>query len=380
MKGRPSADSDASPETKNDCQRPGKHKEIAELWMLCDEDDVCKLVDTIENWTNPFAVPEQDEIVHLATGAMVTSEIKADLLRAHEKGEQAFSDFLEKRMEMSDTKFHDPLTTMKFKCFKDLSSKPVKVGSREVVLKAYRASFARLLIMTQKRAIDLQHLFLFSLGPIPWSLASTDRTPAKTVKSKLLHLIENSVEPAESTPPDAVWLVDGMAVLQPLRVLLHGSTFSDLAGEIFSRITSAFGRGCQRIDFVVNQYPDASIKGCEQQRRAGSGSVRTTILHNKQLLPKQCKKSLSNGKKRGELATFLVKEWQDNRFASALVGKQPLPQQDWTATAYRAEIARLLRGTRWRVCADVRTWKQRHVCFYTPSMLLRTALQSLVLL
>lgn len=318
-KARSSYNSSSS-QRRDDCQP--KHKDNTPTRIARDEADICKLVDIAENWINPFTVREQSEIVHLATGATATTEIKEDLLGAYEKGEKAFTVFLEERLETSSTPFHDAISAMKLKRFKDLSAKSVKVGSKEIVLKADRALFARLLIMAQRRAIDLRQLFSYSLGPIPWSLASTDGTPAKTVKSKLLHLIESGVKPTESTPLDAAWLVDGMAVLQALPVLPHGSSFSDLAGEIFLRVTSAFGKGCQRIDFVVDQYPEVSIKGCERQRRARSGSVRTTILNSQQQLPRQWKKYLSNGKNKGELATFLVKEWQDKRFAKELLGKQ----------------------------------------------------------
>ena len=54
------------------------------------------------------------------------------------------------------------------------------------MLKAERNLFARLLVVTQTRDMDLQEVFKYSLGPLPWYLASADGSLCKTVKSKLL--------------------------------------------------------------------------------------------------------------------------------------------------------------------------------------------------
>ena len=35
--------------------------------------------------------------------------------------------------------------------------------------------------------VDLELTLRFPLGPVPWSLSTPDRIPAKTDKSKLLH-------------------------------------------------------------------------------------------------------------------------------------------------------------------------------------------------
>ena len=97
--------------------------------------------------------------------------------------------------------------------------------------------------MAQTRTVDVRKLFSYSLGPIPWSLANTDGTPAKACKAKLLHLIESKTAPADSVPVNAVWLADGMALLQALQGLPHYSTFADVAFLIFERVTSPFKSG-----------------------------------------------------------------------------------------------------------------------------------------
>ena len=42
--------------------------------------------------------------------------------------------------------------------------------------------------------VKLKEVLAYSLGPIPWSLATLDGNVSKTVKSKLLDAIENTVD------------------------------------------------------------------------------------------------------------------------------------------------------------------------------------------
>ena len=65
-----------------------------------------------------------------------------------------------------------------------------KANGKEIVLKADRNIFSRLLVIREKRGISLNEVLQFSLGPVAWSLASVDGTVFKTMKSKLLDEIE----------------------------------------------------------------------------------------------------------------------------------------------------------------------------------------------
>ena len=59
----------------------------------------------------------------------------------------------------------------------------VNIGGKEVMLKADRDFFARLLVVTQARDMDLHADFKYFLGPLLWSLASADGSFCKPVKS-----------------------------------------------------------------------------------------------------------------------------------------------------------------------------------------------------
>ena len=68
----------------------------------------------------------------------------------------------------------------------------------------------------------------YSLGPLPWALATPDGNLAKTNKAKLMHLLEEGTEPEEDIP---AWILDGMAILQSLNQLPR--TFGKLAKLVF---------------------------------------------------------------------------------------------------------------------------------------------------
>ena len=54
-------------------------------------------------------------------------------------------------------------------------------------LQAIRDMFNRLLIIGKRRDIDLEELLSYTIIPVPMSLGTTDGTPCKTVKAKLMH-------------------------------------------------------------------------------------------------------------------------------------------------------------------------------------------------
>ena len=89
----------------------------------------------------------------------------------------------------------------------------MKMSGQEVIVRADSRLFARMLVVAQTWAMDIQEVLRYELGPLPWSMAAVDGTLCKTTKAKLLSLLEEGVAPAEQVPPGAAWVVDGMASL-----------------------------------------------------------------------------------------------------------------------------------------------------------------------
>ena len=61
--------------------------------------------------------------------------------------------------------------------------------------------------------MDMKEVLSYSLGPVPWSLATAEDAMTKTAKSNLLPLLEGAVPPVEQPPSDAINFVDGIIII-----------------------------------------------------------------------------------------------------------------------------------------------------------------------
>ena len=86
--------------------------------------------------------------------------------------------------------------------------------------------------------MDMREVLSHSLGPLPDSLATADGSLVKTIKAKLLSLLEKGHDPVETGSLSVVRLYNGMAMLQTLAVQAIPQTFGELADPVFSIVTS----------------------------------------------------------------------------------------------------------------------------------------------
>ena len=114
----------------------------------------------------------------------------------------------------------------------------------------------------------MQEVLQYTLGPVPWSLASLDGSLLKTAKSKLTDCLKKEML-AVDVEECQVWLFDGMALLQS--VVMVPETFGDLAQELLDRM-SMLAKNTVCFDFVVDRYPKISTKNAERDKRATKGS------------------------------------------------------------------------------------------------------------
>lgn len=141
-----------------------------------------------------------------------------------------------------------------------------------MILRADKKLFSRLLIIGQSRKIDLREILSYSLGTVSYPLASTDGSLAKTNKSALMDLLEAKGGDClvDKIPANGAILFDGMAVIQALQS--RPPTFGELAETILQYLVKlALQYKCERVDFVIDQYPEMSIKNVERSRRAVGG-------------------------------------------------------------------------------------------------------------
>ena len=108
-----------------------------------------------------------------------------------------------------------------------------KTNKGKVSLQAVWNLFARMIVIAQTRLLDMRELFNYELGPIPWSLATGDGSPVKTLKSKVLDILEKLISSSlDDIPPCTAFIIDAMALLQ---TLVHPAfTFGGIAEQLFS--------------------------------------------------------------------------------------------------------------------------------------------------
>ncbi len=298
------------------------HKESSKTRMKRDEEDVKKVVEAINVFKDPFETSE--ELVSLSSGCVADEIITKDLMEAKERGKTALRSFVRDRLAAGSTGFYDTLPKLKLKTFTNTAkSKAVKTSNREVILKADRNLFARLLVIGQtpdeNRKVDIRDLLAHELGPLPWSLAALDGSLAKTNKAVLSKLLEENVPVLPALPLSTCAIIDAMAVIQAMTSV--PDKFGTLAERVFDRIVSLAGSDATRIDFVGDQYPVISIKNAERSRRSQDGQIVVEIRSSQQRCPRQWKKFLSSGKNKTCLLQFLACEWARDSYIHKLGGR-----------------------------------------------------------
>ena len=181
-----------------------KHTDLQLSRIAKDEADVKSLVSMLDgSWINPFLRSQQD-LLCLSSDKLATPEIERDLLQAEALGEKAFRTFSCERLESNPpkVKFNDPMKKMKLKTFADLAkkSKVSKAAGKEVVIKADRAVFAQMIIIAENRKLKISDVLCHSLGPLPWALATADRSLRRNNKTSLAKELQKNITPAEEIP------------------------------------------------------------------------------------------------------------------------------------------------------------------------------------
>lgn len=282
--------------------------------MKRDEEDVERVKEVITNWHNPFQVSE--ELISISSGNVANEAIQQGLMSAHAKGQDAFTSFVDSRLIRGSQDLFDPLTKLKLGTFAETrTKKQVTTGGRDIVIKADRNLFARLLVIGQHRQMDLREILAHELGPVPWSLASPDGSLAKTNKAALSPLLEDGIEFLQSLTGVTAVIIDAMAMLQTITRIPE--KFSELADVVLNTVFILAG-DAKRIDVVADQYPDISIKNTERSRRGREGQMEIKITSPTQLCPRQWKKAMSSGKSKTSLMNFFAQEWATNRFAEKI--------------------------------------------------------------
>ncbi len=292
------------------------HKEMSGNRISTDESAVMCIVDYIENGNmNPFAC-ESDEITSLTSGIVAPEDVKLDLLKAKQIGERNSNEFIEKRLLTNEVPFHEPISGLGLKTFSDLVGKQKSQTSsqKEVIIKADRSVFARLLVVAQQREnITIDEVLRYELGPLPWSMATVFGTMQKTTKSLMTKVLITDEHKVKQIPPNSACIIDMMALVQSWTKI--PDSFGMLANDLLQHITSI---PAKRIDIVCDTYPLISVKNPEREERASAGTLVMKIRGPDQKCADQFKKFLRHGENKESLIEFLYSEWQKPQYASMI--------------------------------------------------------------
>ena len=175
-----------------DIKPPGvSHHDLESSRIRKDELAVQSLVDLMETeWIIPFS-GDPTELISLSTGTVAPYDIANDLLTAKARGEAAYKNFQDERIELRKKPFYGPLPKQKLKTFSEINKPRVaKSTNKETVLKEDHKLFGHIVLIATSRKLDMKSVLAHPLGPLPWSLGNCDGTLKKTTKSTLARQLE----------------------------------------------------------------------------------------------------------------------------------------------------------------------------------------------
>ncbi|XP_070535408.1 uncharacterized protein [Ptychodera flava] len=294
--------------------KESEHKDLTQSRMKRDESDVQEVMSTLLSMGSPFNGDSDDQLVHLTAGTLAGQEITSDLLNAYTRGEEAYLQFEMERLAQGSKDLFDKMTLIKGKTFTDLAKKPKsKVTMSCLSLKDNRNLLQRMLLIAQARQLDLRELLTHALGPVPAMLANYDETMTKTNKAVLGHHLASTFSDAvvDTFEGNTAIIVDAMAMIQMQSKV--PATFGEFASSIFYQLRAiALKSGANRIDFVIDQYKECSIKNAERERRTTTGTFNEIRITRPSLnMPRQVKKYLASGKNKESLLLFLFESWKE---------------------------------------------------------------------
>jgi hypothetical protein len=288
------------------------HPDLNKPRIAKDEKDIQAMEDLLKNnWINPFN-PDISDIMSISTGLVPSKDIIQDLQNALDKGEKAYQNFKQTRLESSAVKYTDRLPKLKLKTFGDITkrAKQIKIDGKEAMLRADRNLFGNMIISAQSRNLDMREVLSHPLGPLPWSLATPDGCLRKTNKSALGRELEKSVPPAENIPTPNACIIDGMALVNKIQG--DKKSFQEISDAMLSLVLAA-GYDSRRIDVVFDVYRDISIKNAERASRASLGEALTYKHISAGTKVVQWRSFLRNSSNKMELISFLVSQWKEER-------------------------------------------------------------------
>lgn len=278
--------------------------------MTRDEQSILKITETVDVMVHPWNTTSSD-LISLSSGRIATPSQRHDLLNAGNIGESKVSKYMSDRLSSRDDSMFTALKASKLQTFSTQAKKITSAKAQQKAAQSDRSLFARLLVVSRIREVDLHELLAHSLSPFPPSLSTADGAGlSKCVKAKLLHAVEDrckDVSGVPDIPADSALMVDCMALIQSLPKSSLPTTYGMLAQNILNRLLQLSKvYNARRVDLVGDRYLANSIKNAERSRRTSGKPTENILLYSEtQKLPTQWAKFMGSGKNKTMLQSFL---------------------------------------------------------------------------
>ena len=282
--------------------------------ILQDESDISEVMMTVESLGSPFAASADDQLVHISSGVVAPADIQSSLMSAHEAGKTAYTTFTTERLLDGTQGFFNTISTLRPKTFSHLTVKPKSKKSMECMsLRESRNLLGRMLMIAQVRKLDLKDILTYPLSNYPPTFSNFDGSMRRTNKSVLVNVLQTKVPDAITTTPSGgvtAVIVDAMALIHQSSNI--PTTFGEYADVLFTvLINIGLRHNASRLDFVVDTYPQLSIKSLERTRRSHGVSLQEIRVTRHDIkIPRPFQKFLSVGSNKESLVEFLFSEWK----------------------------------------------------------------------
>ncbi|XP_068719543.1 uncharacterized protein [Montipora capricornis] len=187
------------------------HADLQKSRIKKDEKDVQEMTDLLFNsWLNPFS-DESQPLASISTSAVPSPDIALDLAKAYLSGEAAYQDFKNNRLEPEEplVKFHEHPQEAEIEDIQQY------VESKDNKKEQGRRNGHS--CRPQSICEDDNNSRKSSIAHAS-SLATSNGLPRKTNKAQLGRELEKLVQPTAEIPSPSVYVIDGMALVQKLKV------------------------------------------------------------------------------------------------------------------------------------------------------------------
>ena len=226
------------------------HKETGKNRKKLGAQDRMKISEKLRLYTNPMEACSEHKLFNIINGKIVSE--KTNVHNALQIGEAMLSKFKAKLPSGFHQSIRKEVITM------ENTKKSMKLGDTAVY--DPERLYARMLIVSQKRDLNLKDVFSHELCPVPSALFDDYGDMRKSSKAALVSKVAKF---CEKPPLSETEIVDGNELLYHINWPKLG-TVDDLANRVIKNFS---GKG-HTIYVVFDRYRELSVKAYDLQRNA----------------------------------------------------------------------------------------------------------------